>query len=40
VGDADRAARVERIISSIIHRVNRYLLVKTFVSIVTGLSIW
>jgi predicted PurR-regulated permease PerM len=34
--DADRAARVERIIGSIIHRVNRYLLVKTLVSIVTG----
>jgi AI-2 transport protein TqsA len=36
VGDPDRAARIETIISSIIHRVNRYLLVKTFVSIVTG----
>jgi AI-2 transport protein TqsA len=40
VGDADRAARIERIISSIIHRVNRYLLVKTFVSIVTGFLVY
>jgi predicted PurR-regulated permease PerM len=39
-GDAERAARVERIIGSIIHRVNRYLLVKTLVSAVTGLLAW
>jgi len=36
MGDADRAARVERIISSIVHRVNRYLIVKTVVSLITG----
>ena len=36
MGDADRAARVERIIGSIVHRVNRYLIVKTVVSLVTG----
>lgn len=36
MGDAERAARVERIIGSIVHRVNRYLIVKTVVSIVTG----
>jgi len=36
MGDAESAARVERIISSIVHRVNRYLIVKTGVSIVTG----
>lgn len=36
MGDADRAERVSAIIGSIIHRVNRYLLVKTFVSVVTG----
>lgn len=39
-GDAERAARVGRIISSIIHRVNRYLLVKTLVSMVTGALVW
>jgi predicted PurR-regulated permease PerM len=36
MGDAERAARVERIIGSIVHRVNRYLIVKTIVSLVTG----
>jgi AI-2 transport protein TqsA len=36
MGDAERAARVERIIGSIVHRVNRYLIVKTVVSLVTG----
>ncbi|MDO9527455.1 MAG: AI-2E family transporter [Gemmobacter sp.] len=39
-GDAERAARVERIISSIIHRVNRYLLVKALVSFVTGILVY
>jgi AI-2 transport protein TqsA len=34
--DGARAARVERIIGSIIHRVNRYLLVKTLISLMTG----
>jgi predicted PurR-regulated permease PerM len=37
VGDTERAARIERIIGSIIHRVNRYLLVKTLISAMTGL---
>lgn len=40
MGDADRAARVERIISSIVHRVNRYLIVKTVVSLVTGALVY
>ena len=40
VGDAEKAARIEAIISSIIHRVNRYLLVKTFVSVVTGALVY
>lgn len=40
VGDADQAERVSRIIGSIIHRVNYYLLVKTFVSAVTGVMIY
>lgn len=35
-GDAPRAARIEAIISSIMHRVNRYLIVKTVISAVTG----
>lgn len=35
-GDATKAERAEQIIGSIIHRVNRYLLVKTLVSVVTG----
>ncbi len=39
-GDADRAARAERIVGSIIHRINRYLLVKTLVSVVTALLVW
>jgi AI-2 transport protein TqsA len=39
-GDAENAARVQRIIGTIIHRVNRYLLVKTAVSAVTGLMVW
>lgn len=40
MGDADRAARVERIIGSIVHRVNRYLIVKTVVSVVTGALVY
>jgi predicted PurR-regulated permease PerM len=36
LGDTERAARIEDIIGSIIHRVNRYLLVKTLVSAMTG----
>ncbi|HDR28315.1 AI-2E family transporter [Rhodovulum sp.] len=40
MGDAERAARVERIIGSIMHRVNRYLVVKTLVSLVTGAMVY
>lgn len=40
MGDAHSAERVERIISSIVHRVNRYLVVKTIVSLVTGALVW
>lgn len=40
VGDPERAARIEAVIGSIIHRVNRYLLVKTAVSAATGLLAW
>lgn len=36
VGDPAQAERVGRIISSIIHRVNYYLLVKTVISAITG----
>lgn len=39
-GDADRADRVGVIVATIIHRVNRYLLVKTLVSAATGLMIY
>ncbi|RAZ84966.1 AI-2E family transporter [Cereibacter johrii] len=39
-GNPDRARRVEEIVSSIMHRVNRYLLVKTLVSAITGLLVW
>lgn len=39
-GDVAQADKVERIISSIIHRVNYYLLVKTLVSVVTGLMVY
>lgn len=39
-GDPAQAARVQRIIGTIIHRVNRYLLVKTAVSAVTGILVW
>ncbi|MDV7144341.1 AI-2E family transporter [Tropicimonas sp. TH_r6] len=34
--DPDRAARIEAIISSIVHRVNRYLVVKAAISSITG----
>jgi predicted PurR-regulated permease PerM len=40
VGDAEQADRVGRIIGSIIRNVNYYLLVKTFVSAVTGLLVY
>lgn len=36
IGDPEQARRVGKIISSIIHRVNYYLLVKTLISAVTG----
>lgn len=36
MGDEDSAKRAELIISSIIHRVNRYLVVKAVISLVTG----
>lgn len=36
MGDEESASRVELIISSIIHRVNRYLVVKAVISFVTG----
>ncbi|SDO71297.1 Predicted PurR-regulated permease PerM [Lutimaribacter pacificus] len=39
-GDPAQAERVGRIVGSIIHRVNYYLLVKTLVSAVTGLMIF
>jgi len=39
-GDVEKAARAQKIIGTIIHRVNRYLLVKTAVSAVTGLMVW
>ncbi|MGI3211310.1 AI-2E family transporter [Roseovarius tibetensis] len=38
--DAARAQKVSRIIGSIIHRVNYYLLVKTLVSAVTGFMVY
>ena len=40
MGGADRAARVEVIISSIMHRLNRYLLVKTIISSITGMLVY
>lgn len=40
VGDEVQADRISRIVGSIIRRVNRYLLVKTLVSIVTGVMVW
>ncbi|MBW7056455.1 AI-2E family transporter [Paracoccus bogoriensis] len=38
--DADKALRIRRIISSIMHRVNRYLVVKTGVSAVTSVLVY
>ncbi|MDU8912464.1 AI-2E family transporter [Aestuariicoccus sp. MJ-SS9] len=35
-GDAQKAERAARVVSSIMHRVNRYLVVKTLVSLLTG----
>lgn len=40
IGDPQKAARVSKIISSIIWRVNYYLLVKTAVSALTGLMVY
>ena len=40
VGDKTQAARVGKIIQSIIHRVNYYLLVKTLISAITGAMIY
>ena len=40
VGDPVQADRIGRIVGSIIRRVNRYLLVKTVVSLVTGAMVW
>ena len=40
VGDAAQANRIERIITSIIHRVNYYLLVKTVISAITGAMVF
>ena len=40
VGDRAQALQVRRIITSIMHRVNRYLVVKTAVSAVTALIVW
>ncbi|MCG7572076.1 AI-2E family transporter [Phaeobacter sp. CNT1-3] len=39
-GNEEQAARVSRIIATIIHRVNYYLLVKTGVSAITGVMVW
>lgn len=39
-GDPERAVQVRRIIASIMHRVNRYLVVKTGVSAVTSVLVW
>lgn len=40
VGDAANAQRVAKIIASIIHRVNYYILVKTIISAVTGAMVF
>jgi predicted PurR-regulated permease PerM len=40
MGDAAKAARISRIIRSIIRRINHYLIVKTLVSVVTALAVW
>lgn len=39
-GDGGQARQVRRIIASIMHRVNRYLVVKTGVSAVTAMAVW
>ncbi|MDO5647343.1 AI-2E family transporter [Paracoccus sp. (in: a-proteobacteria)] len=39
-GDAHQAQTARRIITSIMHRVNRYLVVKTIVSLVTAAAVW
>lgn len=39
-GDHESAKRVEDIVARIIHSVNRYLLVKTLVSAITGVIVW
>ncbi|WP_246054752.1 AI-2E family transporter [Paracoccus gahaiensis] len=38
--DPERASQIRRIIASIMHRVNRYLVVKTGVSAVTAVIVW
>lgn len=40
MGDAQRAARISRIIRSIIRRINHYLIVKTAVSLATAVAVW
>ena len=40
VGDSVQADRISRIITSIIHRVNYYLLVKTMISAITGAMVY
>ena len=40
VGGHEQAARVEEIVETIINKVNHYLLVKTLVSLVTGIMVW
>lgn len=40
MGDAERAGQAERIISSIMHRLNRYLVVKAIISSVTGALVY
>lgn len=40
VGDKQQAARIGKIIQSIIHRVNYYLLVKTVISAITGAMVY
>jgi predicted PurR-regulated permease PerM len=40
IGDRAQALRVRKIIQSIIHRVNYYLLVKTVISVITGAMIY
>jgi predicted PurR-regulated permease PerM len=39
-GDPERAAHAQRVIGTIMHRVNYYLLVKTVVSAITGLMVY